>query len=644
MSLLLVIAAGAEGAGQQRRVLVLSEDTQHNAFASAIERSLHSALLERLGADLDYSTEYLPSSADEDYRNALRGLLRRKYAHRPLDVVIPIGTVALTFARDHGFRAFPGARLVALVSKDAGAEILTEWSGRLPATGLLGSLDFKGTLDLIMRLEPATGEVVLIAGTSADDARIEARARGDLAGFEPRVKLRFMSLSQTAALSEFSRFTPRTAIVLLQPIALGADAIRSADDEAWSRLGATAGVPVYSVNGSHLERGIVGGSVMVPEMAGEELAELALRSFKVGPTGVMPVRSVPSVVPVVNWHQLRRWDISESLLPPKTQVRFRDPSVWDLHRWSIVTSASIGLQTLFIGWLMLEHRKRRRAECEVGERLQEVRKQLVTITHLDRRAAMGEVTAAITHELNQPLEAILHNAEAGEMILESSAPSHEEMRNIFADIRRIDMRAAEMIQRLRGLLKKQELETHPIDVNELVRETAALVTPVAGSKGVRVELDLTTDSAPIVGDWIHLQQVLVNMMLNAMEAMSDTSRGHRHLTVRTLRYDDHVQIAVKDAGHGIRGEHVSQIFEPFFTTKGQGMGIGLSISRTIVEAHGGRVAAQNNAEGGATVWFTIPVTEVPDDSRLSINSASPYPVLPAVKLPVTMTLEPRRTF
>ena len=645
MSLLLVVP-GAEGAGKDSRILVLAESTRNNPFVAAIEQSLHAALVERLGADLDYSTEYIATSVSEkEYRIALRELLRRKYAHQPLDVVIALGTVSLTFARDHGREAFPDARIVTLVTKDAGAEILTAWLGPQPATGLVGALDFKGTLDLILRLQPATREVVLIAGPSASDTRIEARARGDLSGFESRVKLRHMSLSQTAALTEFSRFRADTAIVFLQPVTLGADVIRSAADEAWSQLGAAAGVPVYSVSGSHLGRGIVGGSVMVPETVGQELAELALRSLKVAPTGVMPVRSATSVVPVVNWHQLRRWDISESRLSRGTQVLFRDPSVWELHRWSIITGASISLQTLFIGWLMLEHRRRRRAECEVVERLQEARTQLVTITHLDRRAAMGEVTAAITHELNQPLEAILHNAEAGEMILESGTPSMEEMRHIFADIRRIDMRAAEMIQRLRGLLKRQELETHAIDVNELARETAALVGPVASSKGVRVDLDLTTVAAPIAGDWIHLQQVLLNMLLNAMEAMSETPRANRHLTVRTLRYDDHVQIAVKDAGHGIRGEHVSRIFEPFFTTKGEGMGIGLSISRTIVEAHGGRVAAQNNAEGGATVWFTLPVTEAPDDELLhSINSGHPSPARSAVQLPVTMTLEPRRTF
>jgi signal transduction histidine kinase len=313
-------------------------------------------------------------------------------------------------------------------------------------------------------------------------------------------------------------------------------------------------------------------------------------------------------------------EISGSSLPPGSIIRFRDPSLWELYRWPLVTSLLITLQVVCIGWLMVEHRRRCRAEWEVGQRLQEVRTQLVTITHLDRRAAMGEVTAAITHELNQPLEAILHNAEAGEMILESEGPSNEELRHIFADIRRIDMRAAEIIQRLRGLLKKKELETHPIDVNELVRETAALVTPVAGSKGVRVELDLAPDLVPMVGDRIHLQQVLLNMLLNGIEAMIATPRERRRIMVTTVKHDRQQKIAVRDWGHGISAEIVSRIFEPFYTTKGEGMGIGLSIARTIIEAHGGRIAAQNNADGGATIWFTIPLPDSTDD-RLNPTGA-----------------------
>ena len=283
-------------------------------------------------------------------------------------------------------------------------------------------------------------------------------------------------------------------------------------------------------------------------------------------------------------------------------------TTWQLARWELL-AAVIGTQALLIGWVLVERRRRRRAEAEAERRLQELRTQLLTITHLDRRAAIGEVTSAITHQLNQPLEAILHNAEAGELLLESGTYSPTEVLQIFSDIRRIDTRAAQIILRLRGLLQKKEFEARPIDVNELTRDTAVMVMPVAGSRGVRVDLDLATGMIPVMGDRIHLQQVLLNVLLNGIEAMSTTPREQRQLAVKTLTADAQIEISVCDHGHGLMAESESRIFEPFFTTKGEGMGIGLSIARTIVEAHGGRIGARNNTEGGATIWFTLPSRE-----------------------------------
>jgi signal transduction histidine kinase len=394
---------------------------------------------------------------------------------------------------------------------------------------------------------------------------------------------------------------------------------------------------VCSLAATHMEMGIARGRVRVPELEGRDIIEPVLRILSGGRRQDILVRQTQSLSPMVNPGAPGRQGISDSRLPQSTTVRDRDPAPWQSYRWYIVAGVTvIVVQATLIWWLLAEHRQRRRAEVEVEERLQEARIQLVTITHLDRRAAMGEVTAAITHELNQPLEAILHNAEAGELMLESGAPSLEEMRQIFADIRRIDMRAAEIIQRLRGLLRKKEFETGPVDVNDLARDTAALVTPVAGSKGVRVELDLATDLVPIVGDRIHLQQVLLNVLLNGIEAMSTTPRERRWLAVRTLTADHHVEISVRDRGHGIRAETVSRIFEPFYTTKGEGMGIGLSIARTIVEAHGGRIDAANNADGGATVSFTLPSGEAAVATRAPDGGDGPASsVVLDERLPVT---------
>ena len=211
----------------------------------------------------------------------------------------------------------------------------------------------------------------------------------------------------------------------------------------------------------------------------------------------------------------------------------------------------------------------------------------------------------------QPLNAILQNAGAAEMMLafRRDDKSLDEIREILADIRNDDIRAGETIRRMRGLLKKRELETKPLDLNEFTRDTIALVSSDAAARQVRVEAELGSAIGPVLGDRIHLQQVLLNLMLNGMEAMADTPRERRLLLVRTAQTNGMAEVSVRDSGTGIGDLDPARVFEPFYTTKAEGMGMGLSIARSIIEAHDGRITAENNVDGGATVRFHLPVAK-----------------------------------
>jgi signal transduction histidine kinase len=260
----------------------------------------------------------------------------------------------------------------------------------------------------------------------------------------------------------------------------------------------------------------------------------------------------------------------------------------------------VAVQTCLIAGLIVEHRRRRRAEIEG-------RQHLAAMAHLDRLAVMGELTASVAHELNQPLGAILQNAEAAKTLLDRQDPKVDTLKEIVEDIRNDDKRAREVIRRLRTLLRKHELETEPLDVNELARDTVALAAFDAGSKGVRLTVDVPSTPSIVAGDRVHLQQALLNLVLNGMEAMADVPEERRRLTVRATPNHQWIDVAVIDSGPGISQNPPSKIFEPFVTSKGDGMGMGLSIARSIVEAHGGRIDARTNDAGGATVHFTLPL-------------------------------------
>jgi C4-dicarboxylate-specific signal transduction histidine kinase len=265
----------------------------------------------------------------------------------------------------------------------------------------------------------------------------------------------------------------------------------------------------------------------------------------------------------------------------------------------VLTIALLAAVAVLGGTLALEHRRRRAAEALA-------RRHLETITHIDRLAMMGQLTASLTHELHQPLGAILRNSEAAKMLLESGRWSVAELHEIVEDIRKDDKRAAEIIRRMKVLLRKHEFTSESVDVNALVTETVNLVAATARAQHVQLETQLNETPTIIEGDRVHLQQVLLNLILNGFDAMSRTLPGSKSMVVATYATNSHVEVSVSDRGSGLPPDAVEDIFEPFVTTKREGMGIGLSIARSIVEAHHGHIAAENNAAGGATVKFSIP--------------------------------------
>jgi signal transduction histidine kinase len=344
-------------------------------------------------------------------------------------------------------------------------------------------------------------------------------------------------------------------------------------------------------------------------VVGRLLGEAALARLKNPSTDVVTIRVARYTTLAFDDRQLERWAIPERRLPAGAVVRFREPNMWRDNRALVLTALGVTLvQSLLIAGLVFERRRRRRAEIDS-------RRHLVAMAHLDRRAAMGELATSLAHELNQPLNAILQNAGVAQMLLTSHAvpAALGDMADIISDIRKDDIRASEVIRRMRGLLQKHELESRPVDVNEVAQDTIAIVRPDARAREIHLDMELAHDVRPILGDRVHLQQVLLNLLLNAVDAVAAMPPERRRVRVSTRQRDGDVRLAVADTGRGIPADRISEIFEPFYTTKseGRGMGMGLAIARSIVEAHGGRMAAENNAGGGATVWFSVPASQGP---------------------------------
>jgi signal transduction histidine kinase len=252
------------------------------------------------------------------------------------------------------------------------------------------------------------------------------------------------------------------------------------------------------------------------------------------------------------------------------------------------------VQAVFISVLLREHRRRQFAEVQSRQRMAE-------LAHVNRFSTAGELTASIAHEINQPLGAILS------AILKSPTPDIAELKDIVKDILHDDRRATEVIRRMRSLLKKAPFELKNFDLNDVVRETLGVLSSLAVGRKVELVSVITPDALPILGDRIQLQQVILNLVVNGIDAMTDTPSENRVISIRTSRIENFAQLSVSDRGPGIPEDKLKEIFEPFFTSKAEGMGMGLSIARTIIEAHHGLISAKNRDHGGATFRIRIPL-------------------------------------
>jgi signal transduction histidine kinase len=248
-----------------------------------------------------------------------------------------------------------------------------------------------------------------------------------------------------------------------------------------------------------------------------------------------------------------------------------------------------------------------RRSNEERKRAEEIlRKAQAELAHVTRVMTMGEMATSIAHEINQPLSAVVNNASACLRWLAGDSPNLDEAREAAQRIIRDGKRASEVIQRIRTFLRKADTEKTRLDLNKIIQEVLTLTRKEAERSDITVRMDLDTDLPKVLGDRVQLQQVILNLVINAIEAISAVTDGPRELVIGSHEHEnDKVLVYVQDSGMGVDGQSAQSIFDPFYTTKSNGMGMGLAISRSIVEDHGGRLWAASNDGPGATFQFTI---------------------------------------
>jgi signal transduction histidine kinase len=581
-----------------RHVLLLYAESRLLPAVVEADAAFRSTVSSSLGAPVVFHTEFLdlPPTESPAFERRLRDLLRVKYQDVRLDLVVAAAPRALRLALDYRADLAPNAPIV-FMAVDAAAE------HNLPpdVTGVLVTFDWMDTLGAALRLQPGTRRVVVVAGTSGLDKRFLASAGSAFAGAPGRLEFTYLTdLPLEVVAAKLAALPDGTIVFVISFLRDGAGR-NLTTPEALERLVKMSRVPIYGISETLMGHGIVGGRLIDFEMQGARAGELALRLFRGEKLGPADIMTQNANIYAFDWRQLRRWGLKEDRLPPSSVVRFREPSLWDRYRWPIVgTLALIVLESLLIAGLVVQRARRRRAEAEATV-------QRGQLAHAQRVTTMGALAATLAHEINQPLGAIVSNAEAASRLVDPAEPKRTDLLETLGDIIDDGQRASEVIRRLRAMLRKGEPEQKPCDVNGLIVEVIRFLEVDLARAGISTDLRLRESLPPVRGDAIQLQQVILNLALNAEDAMADGGGGLRRLTVETSEpAPGAVEVCVRDTGVGVKESDLEQIFEPFVTTKVSGLGMGLSISRSIVEAHGGTIRAERNPDRGLSVHVELP--------------------------------------
>ncbi|MCX5894091.1 MAG: ATP-binding protein [Deltaproteobacteria bacterium] len=601
--------ARAGEADRSKRVLVLH--SFHSILTPGyleLDRGLKAGWRAAGGPPVEWDNEYLDlvRFGNPGYQDLIQDLLKRKYGQgwRPVDVVIPVFPAAIKFFLTHGKSILPGVPVV-ICGQLAGDHQNVPMNPSV--TGTVMDILSWDNIPLVLNLHPGTRRIVFVAGSGALDRKIEDLAKAIIKAHPVKAEIAYLNDFSFKDLEGKIAELPQDTVVICLTITRDNRGNPALPRDGVAMVAQAARVPVYSLWENVLGDGIVGGYLIRFEEVARKTGELAARILNGARPESLPTVLVSSI-PMFDWRQLKRWGISADRLPPGSIVRFREKTLWEEHGGKIVgVILLLVCQSLLIAALLIQRSRRRRAELEARQRRDE-------LAHVSRVATVGELTSSLTHELNQPLTAIVTNAQAALRFLLREIPDFMEVEGALREIAKDGKRSGEIMHRLRNLLKRSEIDQAPVDLNAVALEIVALAQADFDAAEVSLIHDLARDLPLVMGDRIQLEQVVLNLLANALEATKDLTARVRTVQVITRKEDDGgARLTVQDSGPGLSPEILSRLFEPFFTTKAKGMGLGLAVSKSIIEAHGGRLWAEPIRNGGAAFHLSLPAAGEKED-------------------------------
>ena len=593
-------AARAEPAKkpEPKRVLVLHSFGREFRPWSEYARTIRRELIRQSPWPLDIQEHSLitarigDKNADVPFVEYLKSL----YTNAQPDLIVSIGAPAAGFVQRYRQQLFPPVPMVltAVEQRRVQFSVLTSNDAAVAVR-----INYLAAFENILRVLPATKQVVVVVGSSPIEKFWVEAIGDDIKPLAGRISVIWTNeWSFEDILKRLSNLPPNSAI-FWELMILDAAGVVHEGDVALNRLHAVANAPIFSYDDGFLGS-VVGGPMLSVREGSRQTAAVAVRILGGEKAGDIKLPPVQFAAPIFDWREMQRWGIGEARLPAGSEILFRDPGLWEQYRSHVLFAlVAVLLQTSLIGWLLFERHRRLRAQSAA-------RATLLELAFMNRRTTVGELSGSIAHEINQPLTAIVTSASAARRWLASS--DFEQVRSALDVIENTGHRAADIVHNLRAMFKREAEDKASVDIGRTIAAVLELVRVELEKHDIETHTYLDDNLPTVRGVEIQLQQVVLNLIMNAIEAMDSGHNGQRDLRIRAeLAEGDNVRVTIEDSGIGIRPADLDAVFKPMFTTKTLGLGMGLSICRSIIEGHDGRIWASPGSHGGAAFQFELPV-------------------------------------
>lgn len=607
-STLINVAVGnSQQTEETKTILILCALSPAQPAYRPILDGIRQKLTEEFGDRYSLHTEYLEleSYPKDDYPKERFDTYNQKYRDIKIDLLICVGRNAIGTIKQYAEDYLLNLPTISIDFdfSDYGFKSDLKLNEQTVIVGMELILD--KSISTALSLFPKTTSVFFVGGTTPFDKFLMSLAKEASQIIDKSKEIIFITDKSMDKILKQVHSLPVSSLIFVPSFNTDLKMVTYHNPEAIRLISINANAPVFAYSDMGFGDGAVGGYILSFEKIGLLSGVSAVKILEGADPNSLSVTEQDYYDYVFDWRQLKRWNIADSdLIPEESAILFKEVNFINEYKWILgAVLLFLVLQSMMIANLIRLNRNQKLMTKKVIETENKYREFL----HEDRSLRLGQLTASLSHELNQPLTAILSTAQAGINFINSNEATPELLKQIFQKIVENDKRGASILSSIRGMMKIESREKEKTDINSLVNEVAAVYKNEASMHGIQLNIRLLDEPVYIFADGIQIQQVLLNLIFNASHSMEKINASNKIITISNSVNNTDVIVSVSDRGTGINEAEKEKLFKPFVTLKKEGMGIGLSICRSIIEDHEGKIWAENMSDGGAKFSFSLKI-------------------------------------